>query len=90
MASLESSINVTIGLDREQFHAVVSKLDHIIEMLAQRSVDADQLAKLTAKLKESEKSLRDVVAQGQASSVREAVDKGLREADALGKPSTKR
>jgi len=67
MASLESSINVTIGLDREQFHAVVSKLDHIIELLAQRSVDAEQLAQLTARLKRSETSLREVIAQGQSS-----------------------
>ena len=63
MASFESHMNVTIGLDREQFHAVVAKLDHIIETLAQRAVDADQLAKLTADLKRSEKSLRDVIAQ---------------------------
>ena len=67
MASLESSVNVTIGLDREQFHAVVSKLDHIIELLGQRAVDADQLAKLTARLKRSETSLREVIAQGQSS-----------------------
>jgi len=67
MASLESSVKVTVGLDREQFHAVVSKLDHIIEMLAQRAVDADQLARLTAQLKRSETSLREVIAQGKSS-----------------------
>jgi len=62
------ALKITIELDREQFHAVVSKLNLIIELLVDKALDTGEAAKLTAlteKLKTSETTLRAVVTQDQ-------------------------